>query len=230
MTHRTGTRDEWRAARAALLEREKELTRRATTRSPASARRSRGCRSSRSTCSTRPTGPVTLAELFGGRSQLIVQHLMFGPEDERACASCSSIADGINGPHEHLEHHDVAFAAVSRAPLATLEEYRARMGWTFRWVSSHGSDFNFDFGVSGTAERPNREYNLAPVTGEQTGEWPGMSAFALHDGVVHHAYSAHSRGIDAVWGVYPWLDRAPKGRRDETYWHRRRYEYGTVRR
>ena len=227
MTHRIGTRDEWRAARAALLEHEKELTR----RSDELARERQALPwvpVEKEYVFDSPDGPVTLAELFGGRSQLIVQHLMFGPEDERACASCSSIADGVNGPHEHLEHHDVAFVAISRAPLATLEEYRARMGWTFRWVSSHGSDFNFDFGVSGTAERPNREYNLAPVTGEQTGEWPGMSAFALQDGVVHHTYSAQSRGIDAVWGVYPWLDRAPQGRRDETYWHRRRYEYASV--
>jgi predicted dithiol-disulfide oxidoreductase (DUF899 family) len=227
LDHRTGTREEWRAARATLLEREKELTR----LNDVIARERQALPwvpVEQEYVFDSPDGPVTLAELFGGRSQLIVQHLMFGPDDERACASCTSIADGVNGPHEHLEHHDVAFAAVSRAPLAKLQEYKAKLGWTFRWVSSHGSDFNFDFGVSGTAERPNREYNLAPVTGEQTGEWPGMSAFALRDGVVHHVYSAHSRGIDALWGVYAWLDRAPKGRRDETYWHRRRYEFEEV--
>ena len=224
MPQRIGTRDEWRTARAALLDREKEHTRAAD--ELARARQELPwVPLEKEYVFDSTEGPVTLAELFGGRSQLIVQHIMFGPDDERACASCSSIADGINGPHEHLEHHGVAFAAVSRAPLAKLEEYRERMGWTFRWVSSHDSDFNFDLGVSGTIERPNTEYNLAPVEGGQIGEWPGMSAFALADGVVHHTYSAHSRGIDALWAVYPWLDRTPGGRRDETYWHRRRYEY-----
>ena len=138
---------------------------------------------------------------------------MFGPDDERACASCTSIADGVNGPHEHLEHHDVAFAAVSRAPLAKLEEYRARMGWTFRWVSSHGSDFNFDFGVSGTAERPNREYNLAPVTGEQTGEWPGMSAFALarrrRPPRLQRPLARHRRAVGRVPVARPRAEGAP---------------------
>jgi len=227
MTHRIGTRDEWRTARAALLEREKELTR--LNDELAHERQALPwVPVEKEYVFDSPDGPVTLAELFGGRSQLIVQHLMFGPDDERACASCSSIADGINGPHEHLERHDVAFVAISRAPLAKLEEYKAKQGWSFRWVSSRDTDFNFDFGVSGTDEHPNREYNLAPVTGVQTGEWPGMSAFALEDGIVHHVYSAHSRGIDAIWGVYPWLDRSAKGRRDETYWHRRRYEYAEV--
>jgi predicted dithiol-disulfide oxidoreductase (DUF899 family) len=227
MTHRIGTREDWRAARAALLEREKAHTR-AGDELARARRELPWVPVEKEYVFESPDGPVTLAELFGGRSQLIVQHVMFGPDDERACASCSSIADGINGPHEHLEHHDVAFAAVSRAPLAKLEEYRERMGWSFRWVSSYDSDFNFDLGVSGTDERPLGEYNLAPVTGEQTGEWPGMSAFVLADGVVHHTYSAHTRGLDALWAVYPWLDRTPKGRRDETYWHRRRYEYATV--
>ena len=159
MTHRIGTRDEWRAA-TPLLEHEKELTR----RSDELARERRALPwvpVEKAYLFDSPDGPVTLAELFGGHSQLIVQHLMFGPEDERACASCSSIADGLNGPHEHLEHHDVAFVAISRAPLATLEEYRARMGWTFRW-SHPRQRLGSELGVSGTAERPNRRSTSRP--------------------------------------------------------------------
>lgn len=150
---------------------------------------------------------------------------MFAPGEESVCPSCSSLADGFNGPHRHLENHDVAFAAVSRAPLDEIEEYRRRMGWSFRWASSHGSDFNFDFGVSSTEERPLLEYNFAPVEEVWFGERPGMSAFALQDDAVLHTYSAYSRGLDATWGVYTWLDRAPKGRNEDGYWHRRHDEY-----
>ena len=151
-------------------------------------------------------------------------------EAEEVCPSCSSIADGVNGPHVHLEHHDVAFVAVSRAPLAKIEAYRARMGWTFRWASSHGSDFNFDFGVSSTEERPLHEYNFRaiPEADRFTGERPGLSAFAIEDGSVFHTYSTYGRGVDAIWGVYAWLDRAPKGRNEDGYWHRRRDEYEAV--
>lgn len=173
-------------------------------------------------------GPQTLAELFGGRSQLIVDHLMLGPRMTAACPSCSSIADGVNGVHVHLENHDVAFVAVSRAPLEQIERYRKRMGWSFRWVSSHDSDFNFDYDVSSTAERPLEEYNFAPLVDEEDGELPGMSAFALENGQVFHTYSAYSRGLDAIWGVYPWLDRAPKGRNEPIHWHRRHDEYGAA--
>jgi predicted dithiol-disulfide oxidoreductase (DUF899 family) len=124
----------------------------------------------------------------------------------------------------------VAFVAVSRAPLAMIEEYRARMGWYFRWASSHGSDFNFDFGVSSTEDRPLAEYNFRAIPESErfTGERPGVSAFALEDGTVYHTYSAYARGVDAIWGVYPWLDRAPKGRNEDGYWHRRRDEYEAV--
>lgn len=222
--HRTADRTQWRAERVALLEREKELTRLGD--EVARARQEL------------PWVPVeqeyafdtldgrsTLAELFGGRSQLIVYHFMLSAEMEAGCRSCSSIADSVNGPHVHLVNHDVAFAAVSRAPLEQIEAYRERMGWSFRWVSSHDSDFNFDFGVSSTEERPLREYNYAPVTEQRTRELPGISAFALQDGEVFHTYSAYSRGIDALWGVYQWLDRAPKGRNDDEYWHRRNDEY-----
>ncbi|HYF25329.1 MAG TPA: DUF899 domain-containing protein [Baekduia sp.] len=222
--HRTATRDEWRTARLALLQREKELTR----LGDELARQRQDLPwvpVDKEYVFDTPDGPATLADLFGGRSQLIVQHFMLGPDMEAGCASCSSIADGVNGPHVHLEHHDVAFVAVSRAPLERLEDFRERMGWSFRWVSSHDSDFNFDFGVSSTAERPLREYNFAPVADGMVGERPGMSAFALQDGTVFHTYSTYGPGVDAIWGVYAWLDRAPKGRNEDGPWHRRRDEY-----
>jgi predicted dithiol-disulfide oxidoreductase (DUF899 family) len=226
--HRTGTREQWRAERVALLEREKEYTR----LGDELARQRQELPwvpIEKEYVFDTLDGPKTLAELFDGRSQLIVYHLMYGPEAEEVCPSCSSIADGFNGPHVHLENHDVAFAAVSRSPLERIEEYRRRMGWSFRWVSSHGSDFNFDFGVSSTDERPLREYNFAPFERAQAGEEPGMSAFALEEGTVLHTYSAFARGVDSLWGVYAWLDRAPKGRNEEGYWHRRRDEYEAAR-
>jgi len=227
--HRTGTRDQWRAEREALLAREKELTRLGD-----ELARERQALPwvpvEQEYVFDTPDGRRSLAELFDGRSQLLVYHFMLGPEAEEVCPSCSSIADGVNGPHVHLEHHDVAFVAVSRAPLAKIEAYRARMGWTFRWASSHGSDFNFDFGVSSTEERPLHEYNFRaiPEADRFTGERPGLSAFAIEDGSVFHTYSTYGRGVDAIWGVYAWLDRAPKGRNEDGYWHRRRDEYEAV--
>ena len=227
--HRTGTRAQWRTEREALLAREKELTR-LSDELAAARQELPGVAIEQEYAFDTPDGRRTLAELFGGRSQLLVYHFMMGPDTESVCPSCSSIADGVNGPHVHLEHHDVAFAAVSRAPLAKIEKYRARMGWSFRWVSSHGSDFNFDFGVSSTEERPLTEYNFRaiPEADRWTGEMPGLSAFALEDGTVYHTYSAYARGVDAIWGVYPWLDRAPKGRNEDGYWHRRHDEYEAV--
>jgi len=228
--HRTATREQWRAERIALLEREKELTRLAD----AVARERQALpwvRVEKDYVFETPEGRRTLAELFDGRSQLLVYHLMLGPGAEEACPSCSSIADGVNGPHVHLENHDVMFTAISRAPLEEIEAYRARMGWSFRWASSHGSDFNFDFGVSSTVERPLREYNFRAVGEEYDYDYeePGVSAFALVDGDVFHAYSGYARGVDAIWGVYAWLDRAPLGRNEAGgYWHRRRDEYDSV--
>lgn len=204
-------------------------------------------------------GPASLADLFGGRSQLIVSHFMFGPDYAAGCPSCSAIADGFNGTDVHLRHHDVAFWAVSRAPLAKLLAFRERMGWSFPWASSNDSDFNFDFGVSFTSEQQldGIEYNYrreppvltaairnatipsrnapdgpsegAAATGTNvatyTRERPGMSAFVIEDGIVYHTYSAYSRGLDAVWSTYRWLDRAPKGRNESGYWWRRHDEY-----
>jgi len=227
-----GTRQQFDTARRALLEREKALTR----LSDEVARERQAL----------PWVPVeveyefiaedgrkTLAELFDGRSQLIVYHFMFGPDWEEGCPSCSSLGDHIEIPRVHLEHHDVTWIAVSRAPLEKLLAYRERMGWTFPWVSSWGSDFNFDFKVSSTEERPLLEYNFRAVPeamrAEGPGELPGASMFALRDGVVYHTYSTYARGLDATWGMFQWLDRAPLGRNEaDGYWLRRHDQYETA--
>jgi predicted dithiol-disulfide oxidoreductase (DUF899 family) len=180
---------------------------------------------------------------------------MFGPDYKAGCPSCSAIADGFDGFAVHLANHDVMLTAVSRAPLANLQTYKRRMGWTFPWASSFGSDFNFDFSVGFTQEQQSKdgiEYNyrreeawqwrpqetggegpvaeIAAMTGTDqatyTRERPGMSAFALEDGVVYHAYSTYARGVDGLWGMYQWLDRAPKGRNETGIWWRRHDEYG----
>jgi predicted dithiol-disulfide oxidoreductase (DUF899 family) len=196
-------------------------------------------------------GAASLADLFRGRSQLLVYHFMFGPDYTAGCPSCSSIADGFNGFAVHLANHDVMLAAVSRAPFAKLQAYKRRMGWTFSWASSFGSDFNADFSV-GFSEQEQREssieYNyrregawslqgdgglvseLAATTGTDAAtyirERPGMSAFAVEDGVVYHTYSSYARGLDGLWGMYQWLDRAPLGRNESGFWWRRHDEYG----
>ena len=197
-------------------------------------------------------GTASLADLFGGRSQLLVYHFMFGPEYTGGCPSCSAIADGFNGFAVHLEHHDVGLVAVSRAPIAALQAYKRRMGWTFPWASSLDSDFNFDFNTSFTEDQqrsgtdrlqlPPDGHDVAPGgrregraaehatmcgtdTATYTREQPGMSAFALEDGVVYHTYSAYARGLDGLWGMYQWLDRAPKGRNETGPWWRRRDQY-----
>ncbi len=243
------SRDEWLKARVALLEDEKELTR----RSDAVAERRQDLpwvRIDKAYRFDTDEGDASLAELFKGRSQLLVYHFMFGPDFKAGCPSCSAIADGFDGFAVHLAHHDVMLWAVSRAPLAKLTEYKKRMGWTFPWASSFGSDFNADFNVWIT-ERQQREggfnYNyraeaplktgavagpvseFAATTGADTAtfmrERPGMSAFTLEDGVVYHTYSTYSRGLDGLWGMYQWLDRAPKGRNEHGLWWRRHDEY-----
>ena len=193
---------------------------------------------------------ASLKDLFRGRSQLMVYHFMFGPYYKAGCPSCSMIADGFEGFAVHLANHDVALSAVSRAPLAKLQAYKRRMGWTFPWASSAGSDFNQDFNVRFTEEQQRQggiEYNyrreaawqsgdgegpivgIAAMTGTDaatyTRERPGISAFALVDGAVHHTYSAYARGVDGLWGMYQWLDRAPKGRNEKDFWLRRHDEY-----
>jgi predicted dithiol-disulfide oxidoreductase (DUF899 family) len=249
--HTTATREEWLAARLELLEAEKELTR----RSDQLARQRQQLpwvRIEKDYRFETDEGSASLADLFRGRSQLLIYQFMFGPEYTAGCPACSTIADGFNGSVVHLENHDVAMIAVSRAPLAKLQAYKRRMGWTFPWASSFGGDFNFDFNASYTEEQQRGgvvEYNygsmdvtpvleaggegpvaeFAAMTGTDaatyTREAPGMSAFALEDGIVYHTYSAYARGVDALWGMYQWLDRAPKGRNETGPWFRRRDEY-----
>ena len=228
-THRTGTAAEHLDARVELLAAEKELTRRADEL----ARRRRDLpwvRVDEDYAFDTEDGDATLAALFRGRSQLVVYHFMFGPDWDEGCPSCSSVADGFDETHLHLQNHDVAFTAVSRAPLKKLLEYRDRMAWSFPWASSNQSDFNFDYGVSFTEESVANggSYNFRPLEGWQTDpehlpfEGPGMSAFALDDGVVYHTYSAYARGLDALWPMWQWLDRAPLGRNegDMSWFHR----------
>jgi predicted dithiol-disulfide oxidoreductase (DUF899 family) len=247
--HMTGTRSEWLAARLELLEAEKDLTR----RSDEVARRRQvlpWVRVDKEYRFETDEGSASLKDLFRGRSQLLVYHFMFGPDYTAGCPSCSAIADGFNGSVEHLANHDVTLSAVSRAPLAKLQGYKRRMGWTFPWASSFGGDFNFDFSVGFTEKQQLEvgvEYNyrrearwqlgggegpvaeIAAMTGTDaatyTRERPGLSAFALEDGVVYHTYSAYSRGVDGLWGMYQWLDRAPKGRNETGVWWRRHDEY-----
>ncbi len=247
--HKTGTRGEWLAARLELLEAEKELTRRSD---ELALRRQElpWVRIDKEYRFETDQGSASLADLFRGRSQLLVYHFMFGPDYTAGCPSCSAIADGFDGFVAHLANHDVTLSAVSRAPLAKLQAYQRRMGWTFPWASSAGSDFNFDFNVRFTEEQQREgvvEYNyrregrwqlrdgegpvaeIAAMTGTDaatyTRERPGMSAFALEDGVVYHAYSTYARGLDGLWGMYQWLDRAPKGRNETGVWWRRHDEY-----
>ena len=233
--HRTGSAAEHVEARLALLAEEKELTR----RSDELARRRRELpwvRLEKDYRFDTEQGETDLAGLFGGRSQLIVYHFMFGPDWEEGCPSCSGVADGFDETELHLRHHDVAFTAVSRAPLEKLLAYRDRMGWRFPWASSGRSDFNFDFGVSFTEESVGRgqTFNFRALEGWQVDpanlpyEGPGMSAFALEDGAVYHTYSAYSRGLDALWPMWQWLDRAPLGRNEgDMSWFARRDRYGT---
>jgi predicted dithiol-disulfide oxidoreductase (DUF899 family) len=249
-THATGTREAWLAARLDLLKAEKELTR----RGDEIARQRQALpwvRVDKAYRFETEAGNVALADLFQGRSQLLVYHFMFGPDYKAGCPSCSMIADGFNGFAVHLANHDVMLTAVSRAPFAKLQAYKKRMGWNFPWASSLGGDFNFDFNVSLTEEQQRDgtfEYNFragtptmetkampAAIAGFATSvgtdpltytrDRPGLSAFVLEDGVVYHTYSSYARGMDAIWGSYAFLDRAPKGRSEKGVWWKRHDEY-----
>jgi predicted dithiol-disulfide oxidoreductase (DUF899 family) len=249
--HKTGTREEWLAARLELLKAEKEHTR----RSDELARRRQELpwvRVDKQYRFETEDGSASLADLFRGRSQLLVYHFMFGPDYAAGCATCSTIADGFNGFAVHLANHDVMLSAVSRAPLEKLQAYKRRMGWTFPWASSFGGDFGSDFNVSFSEEQQRSgdiEYNYqraghamdaasvpavvsdnAAMAGTDvatyTRERPGMSAFVLEGGVVYHTYSTYARGLDGLWGMYQWLDRAPLGRNETGIWWRRHDEYG----
>ena len=249
--HKTGTREEWLAARLELLEAEKALTR----RSDELARQRQELpwvRIDKEYRFETDDGTASLADLFRGRSQLLIYHFMFGPDYTAGCPSCSAIADGFDGSAVHLANHDVTLGAVSQAPLAKLRAYKQRMGWSFPWASSSGSDFNYDFRVthtkeewqSGAVEYNFRAMDLRPSeTGEEIPflteiassvgtDWatyrqqgPGVSAFVREDGVVYHTYSAYERGLDGLWGMYQWLDRAPRGRNETGFWWRRHDEY-----
>jgi predicted dithiol-disulfide oxidoreductase (DUF899 family) len=252
--HRTGTRKEWLAARLELLEAEKEHTRRgdelARRRQDLP-----WVRIDETYRFDTDEGTASLPDLFRGRSQLLVYHFMFGPDYTAGCPSCSAIADGFNGIAVHLANHDVMLWAVSRAPLTKLQAYKRRLGWAFPWASSAAGDFNRDFNVWFTEEQQRGggiEYNYRrePVLewrpGQESGgqeaedqfaatcgtdaatyhrDRPGLSAFALEDGVLYHTYSAYARGLDGLWGMYQWLDRAPKGRNEAGLWFRRHDEY-----
>ena len=253
--HITGTRAEWLAARIDLLKAEKEHTR----RSDELARKRRELpwvRVDKTYQFETDEGSASLADLFRGRSQLLVYHFMFGPDYTAGCPTCSTIADGFNGFAVHLANHDVMLSAISRTPLTKIQEYKRRMGWTFPWASSFSSDFNADFSVAFTEQQQREggiEYNYRrekgiPLAGRDASEWkddpvarnaamtgtdtltytrerPGMSAFVLEDGVLFHTYSAYARGLDGLWGMYQWLDRAPKGRNESGMWWRRHDEY-----
>ena len=254
--HRTGTRQEWLAARLALLEAEKEHTR----RGDELARRRQELpwvRVDKAYRFDTDEGSASLADLFRGRSQMLVYHFMFGPDYKAGCPSCSAIADGFNGLAVHLANHDVMLWAISRAPLAKLQAYKARMGWTFPWASSSPSDFNSDFNVWFTEEQQRTgdiEYNYArnahamdqtvevhPVVaaiargvGTDAATFgrdrPGMSTFIQQDGAIYHTYSTYARGLDPLWNMYQWLDRAPLGRNESGIWWKRNDEYGAAQR
>jgi predicted dithiol-disulfide oxidoreductase (DUF899 family) len=251
--HKTGTHEEWLAARLELLEAEKELTRRGD-----EVARSRQelpwVRVDKDYRFETDEGTVSLTDLFAGRSQLLIYHFMFGPDYAAGCPSCSAIADGFNGSVVHLANHDVTLCAVSQAPYPKLRAYKQRMGWSFPWASSSETDFNYDFRVTHSKEEwesGSVEYNFhsMDVRPSETGEeipfitalaasvstdWPtyrqqgpGMSAFVLDDGVVYHTYSTYERGVDGIWGMYQWLDRAPLGRNESGFWWRRHDEYAS---
>lgn len=246
--HPTATREEWLTARLELLAEEKALTR----RSDELARKRQALPwvlIDKDYRFDTEQGPARLADLFAGRSQLLVYHFMFGPDYRAGCPSCSNIADGFDGYATHLANHDVSLVAVSRAPLEKLLAYRRRMGWSFPWASSHGSGFNYDFNVSFTEAQQRGgevDYNFrreGPATGPApapvvetaaccgtdvatfTRDMPGMSSFVREGGNLYHCYSTYARGLDSLWGLFQWLDRAPLGRNEQGMWWRRHDEY-----
>ncbi len=268
LKHKVVSRKEWLAARLKLLKDEKALTR----RSDEVAKQRQELpwvHIKKKYRFDTEDGAASLADLFQGRSQLLVYHFMFGPDYTQGCTACSTIADAFNGFAVHLANHDVMLWAVSRAPFAKLRAYKKRMGWSFSWASSFKTDFNSDFQVQITEEQQRKgggEYNYRrepaakatrALEGRETGKWrnesesdgegpvadmaarcgtdsatyirerPGMSAFMLENGVVYHTYSTFARGLDGLWGMYQWLDRAPKGRNETGLWFRRSDEYGS---
>lgn len=251
--HSTATHEEWLAKRLELLKAEKELTRRSDELAQ-QRQELPWVKVEKEYRFDTDEGPATLKDLFKGRSQLMVYHFMFGPDYKAGCPSCSAIADGFNGFVPHLANHDVTLMAVSRAPLAKLQAYKQRLGWSFPWASAASGDFNYDFNVSITEQQQSEgdnEYNyrrnghplnasddlppfvrkIAAGTGTDAltyvRERPGMSTFILEGGKVYHSYSTYARGLDGLWGMYQWMDRAPLGRNEgDDIWWRRNDEYG----
>jgi predicted dithiol-disulfide oxidoreductase (DUF899 family) len=233
--HPVVSRERWTAERQTLLEREKQLTR----LHDEIARERRALpwvRVDKAYVFDAPEGRRSLAELFDGRRQLVVQHFMLGPGWEQGCASCSFMADHIAGALPHLQQRDLTLVVVSRAPLAEIERFRQRMGWQFKWVSSHGSDFNHDFGVSFTPQERARgevlyNYRMQPFPHEEA---PGISVFWKdEDGEVFHTYSTYGRGVELMMGTYDFLDIAPKGRDEDALpytmaWVKHHDRYETV--
>ena len=215
--HTIVSREKWLEARKAHLAREKEFTR---LRDQLSAERRAlpWVKVDKTYVFEGPKGKVTLAELFDGCSQLIVYHFMLGPGWEQGCPSCSFLSDHIDGAVVHLAHRDVTLVAVSRAPLPQIEAFKKRMGWRFPWVSSYGTDFNFDYHVSFTREQMAKgpvDYNFTPRE-FPSDEAPGLSVFYKNErGEIFHTYSAYARGLDLLIGAYNYLDLAPKGRDED---------------
>ena len=234
--HAVGTREQWLAARIELLEQEKELTR----RSDELARRRRALpwvRVEKEYEFDTNDGARTLSELFAGRSQLLVYHFMHGPNTPQGCEGCTFAADHFDGAVTHLANHDVTFLCASRSPLETLNAYKRRMGWSFPWVSSAGSDFNRDFGAfTEEGRRSGTGFNFGSPGGAAVDvvhdeELMALSAFALDEGVVYHTYAAYDRGTDVLNPTWQLLDRSPKGRDDSAHadWPRRHDEYEEAR-
>jgi predicted dithiol-disulfide oxidoreductase (DUF899 family) len=234
--HPTASRDEWLAARRELLVAEKEYMRQGD-----DLARRRGelpwVPIEKEYVFETDEGQKTLADLFDGRSQLLVYHFMFGfgfrvDEQSPGCTGCSFVADHFDGSVPHLNGHDVTLVAESIAPLEKLHSYKERMGWRFPWVSSAGSEFKYDFGAAFTEEqqRNGGQYNFRHVD-QPPPQREGMSAFALEDGVVHHTYSTYDRGVEQLMGTYRMLDLAPQGRNEEgaASWWQRHDEYETER-
>lgn len=217
VNHPVVSRDRWVAERKALLAHEKELTR-LRDRIARERRALPWVRIEKDYVFDAPAGRRTLADLFEGRRQLLVQHFMFGPDWAQGCPSCSFMADHTDGMNVHLAHRDISFVAISRAPLAELERFRRRMGWQFTWVSSSGSDFNHDFHVSFTPQEQARgevyyNYGVQPFLSE---ELPGLSVFFKDDaGEIFHTYSTFGRGVEVMMGAYELMDLTPKGRDEE---------------
>jgi len=232
--HRVVSRDEWVEERKKLLQKEKELTRH---RDEVNSARLElpWVQVEKNYEFEGPNGKESLADLFDGRSQLIVYHFMYGPGWSQGCDGCSFLADHIDGANLHLPHHDVTLIAVSRAPYAEFQAFKKRMGWQFKWVSSNGSDFNFDYGVSFTKEsieQGKNTYNYEERGSTEEGEGPGLSVFYKDDnGDIYHTYSTYARGGDILINTYNYLDIAPKGRNENQImdWMRLHDEYDQVR-